>query len=97
MVAAVEEFRNYHRKDNMLVKVRDDLMSATRIGVMAIRHARQTALGSVAGNPQGRGPTMARGLDYDIWNPTGGGQVAEDRFGRGGLARGLDYSPWGDD
>ena len=100
-----DEFRNYHRRDNMLVKVRDDLMSATRIGVMSIRHARQTALGSVAGNPQGRGPTMARGLDYDIFNPTGGGssdrpgvgQFAEDRFGRGGLARGLDYSPWGDD
>jgi hypothetical protein len=27
----------------------------------------------------------------------GVGQFAEERFGRGGLARGLDYSPWGDD
>lgn len=34
-----EEFRMYHRKDGQLVKLRDDLMSATRYGVMMIRHA----------------------------------------------------------
>ena len=64
---------------------------------MSIRHARQTALGVVAGSPQGRRVTMTRGLDYDVFNPTDGGQVVDGRFGRGGLARGLDYSPWGDD
>jgi len=34
-----DEFRMYHRKDGKIVKIRDDLMSATRIGVMMIRKA----------------------------------------------------------
>lgn len=35
-----EEFRLYHRKDGKVVKERDDLMAATRYGVMMLRHAR---------------------------------------------------------
>jgi hypothetical protein len=34
-----EEFRLYHRKDGKVVKVGDDLMSATRYGVMMLRYA----------------------------------------------------------
>ena len=34
-----EEFRLYHRKDGLIVKLRDDLMSATRIGIMDLRFA----------------------------------------------------------
>jgi hypothetical protein len=34
-----EEFRMYHRKDGLVVKERDDLMSATRVGLMALRYA----------------------------------------------------------
>ena len=34
-----EEFRLYHREDGKIVKVGDDLMSATRTGVMMLRHA----------------------------------------------------------
>ena len=34
-----EEFRLYHRKDGLIVKVKDDLMSATRYGEMMIRFA----------------------------------------------------------
>lgn len=34
-----EEFRLYHRKDGLIVKERDDLISATRIGLMMLRHA----------------------------------------------------------
>lgn len=34
-----EEFRIYHRKDGKVVKERDDLLSATRYGVMSIRHS----------------------------------------------------------
>ena len=34
-----EEFRLYHRKDGQVVKLRDDIMSATRYGVMMIREA----------------------------------------------------------
>ena len=35
-----EEFRLYHRKDGKVVKLHDDLMAATRHGVMMLRHAR---------------------------------------------------------
>lgn len=34
-----EEFRLYHRKDGQIVKERDDLMSATRYGLMMLRNA----------------------------------------------------------
>jgi hypothetical protein len=34
-----EEFRLYHRKDGLIVDINDDLMSATRYGVMMIRYA----------------------------------------------------------
>lgn len=35
-----EEFRLYHRKDGMVVKINDDLMSATRYAMMAKRFAK---------------------------------------------------------
>jgi phage terminase large subunit-like protein len=35
-----EEFRLYHRKDGKLVKLDDDLMSATRYLIMMLRHAK---------------------------------------------------------
>ncbi len=35
-----EEFRMYHRKDGLIVKMGDDLMSATRYGVMMRRYAK---------------------------------------------------------
>lgn len=34
-----EEFRMYHRKDGKIVKLNDDLISATRYGMMMLRHA----------------------------------------------------------
>lgn len=34
-----EEFRLYHRKDGLIVKLKDDVMSATRYGTMMLRHA----------------------------------------------------------
>src|SRR5262245_30447848 len=40
LVEWFEEFRRYHRKDGLIVKTFDDLMSATRIAVMDHRHAR---------------------------------------------------------
>ena len=34
------EFRLYHRKDGLVVKEADDLMSASRYGLMMLRHAK---------------------------------------------------------
>ncbi len=39
-----EEFRLYHREDGKVVKVKDDLMSATRYGIMMLRYAAPLAL-----------------------------------------------------
>ncbi|MBZ9955075.1 terminase [Mesorhizobium sp. B2-4-4] len=39
LVPWFEEFRLYHRKDGQVVKLRDDLMAATRYGVMMLREA----------------------------------------------------------
>ncbi len=41
-----EEFQGYHRKDGLIVKTNDDLLSATRIGVMQLRSGKAVPLGS---------------------------------------------------
>ena len=38
-----EEFRLYHREDGKIVKLNDDLLSATRYAMMMLRHARTAA------------------------------------------------------
>lgn len=35
----LDEYRGYHRKDGLIVKEHDDLMSATRVGIMMLRFA----------------------------------------------------------
>lgn len=35
----LEEFRMYHRKDGVIVKLQDDVISASRYGTMMLRHA----------------------------------------------------------
>ena len=61
----LEEFRMYHRKDGQIVKERDDLMSATRIAVMAKRFAKQVQLG---GGPSTRKKqSVADGLDFYLF------------------------------
>jgi len=43
LTAWLEEFRLYHREDGKIVKLQDDLMSATRYALMMLRHARAPA------------------------------------------------------
>ena len=61
----LEERRFYHRKDGQIVKLRDDLMSATRIGLMMKRFARKAPLGGYRSQPEGGG--IARGTDFDLF------------------------------
>ena len=70
-----EERRMYHRKDGKIMKIKDDLMSATRIGLMMKRFARQVPLGldgSKADYSDSRG--FARGTaghpdgDFDLFS-----------------------------
>lgn len=60
-----EEYRFYHRKDGQIVKLKDDLLSATRIAVMAKRFGKTVQLGSqgVAKDVS----TIAVGSDFDVF------------------------------
>lgn len=61
----LEEFRMYHRKDGLIVKLRDDLMSATRVAVTAKRFAKLVQLGGLA--PKSRNNDgIARDVDFDL-------------------------------
>jgi phage terminase large subunit-like protein len=50
-----EEYRIYHRKEGRIVKLKDDIMSATRVGIMALRYAQPVKLRTrqMAMNPNG--------------------------------------------
>jgi phage terminase large subunit-like protein len=61
----LEERRHYHRKDGMIVKFQDDILSAIRIGVMMKRCARPVVLGSKC-TPR-HGGTIAKGIDFDFF------------------------------
>jgi len=59
----LEERRFYHRKDGKIVKIKDDLMSACRIGLMMKRFAKSVPLGK---GTAGRRPSgAADGVDFD--------------------------------
>lgn len=60
----LQEYQMYHRKDGLIVKLNDDLLSATRIAIMMKRYARQVPLGS-QGVPRRR-ETVAAGVDFDV-------------------------------
>jgi phage terminase large subunit-like protein len=60
-----EEYRTYHRKDGQIVKVRDDLMSATRVGIMAKRFAKSVGLGGGVDNRNKR-PVQATDVDFSF-------------------------------
>jgi phage terminase large subunit-like protein len=68
-----DEFRNYHRDDKgLIVKTMDDLMSATRVGVMDKRHGKPVPIlgdegvGHVA-RFRGSQTEIAQGVDFDLW------------------------------
>lgn len=63
-----EERRFYHRKDGQIVKIKDDLMSATRMLFMMKRFARNVQLGPSDGR-RGRGQPapQAAGVDFDLF------------------------------
>ena len=58
-----EEYRGYHRKNGLIVKERDDIMSATRIGIMAKRFGRPVQLGNRLKKRRDSG--IADGVDFD--------------------------------
>ena len=62
-----DEFRGYHRDaDQQIVKVKDDIMSATRVAVMAKRFAKQVQLGSKRPSALPNAG-LATGIDFDVF------------------------------
>jgi hypothetical protein len=60
------EYRQYHRKDGMIVKDKDDLLSATRYGIMMLRYGVPlNQLGRVR-NKSGRKSRRAKNVDFDV-------------------------------
>jgi hypothetical protein len=59
-----EEFRLYHRKDGIIVKLADDIMSATRIAVMMKRYA---MAGGIDERPQRDDYPSGDDGDTDAW------------------------------
>lgn len=58
------EFRLYHRKDGLIVKENDDIMSASRVATMAKRFGQAVALG---GKMPGRRQEMATDVDFNLF------------------------------
>jgi phage terminase large subunit-like protein len=61
----LDERRFYHRKDGQIVKIKDDILSAVRVGIMMKRFAKPVMLGSK--KPQRLPGTVAKGLDFDLF------------------------------
>jgi phage terminase large subunit-like protein len=64
-----EEYRGYHRKNGLIVKERDDLISASRYAMMMKRSGQANPLGPKQGYDRRRGPSsyMSQGLDFDLF------------------------------
>ena len=62
-----DEFMGYHRKDGLIVKTNDDLLSATRVGVMQIRSSKPVPLGAARREMRGSAQ-IADGVDFDVFD-----------------------------
>lgn len=60
-----DEWRNYHYKDGLIVKIKDDMLSALRYAIMMKRFATTTALGSRKTVLAGPTTELAQGIDFD--------------------------------
>lgn len=61
-----EERRFYHRKDGLIVHLKDDIISATQKALMMLRHAKPVFLGSKRPDPK-QSNGKAKGVDFDLW------------------------------
>lgn len=61
-----EERRFYHRKEGQIVKIKDDLMSATRTALMMKRFARAVAVGGPWTRVHSEDGGTAKDVDFDL-------------------------------
>ena len=60
-----EERRFYHRKDGLIVKIKDDILSAARVAIMMKRFAKPVLLGGKKSMKMNGG--IAKGVDFDVF------------------------------
>jgi hypothetical protein len=60
-----EEYREYHRQNGKIVKVRDDLMSATRIGMMMLRKAKPWSIIDIRARGR-QNVRIVEGMDFPL-------------------------------
>ena len=63
-----EEFRNYHMEKGKIVKIDDDLLCATRYGMMMMRQAKPVDGGWRPGNNRFSSSPIAPGTDFDVFD-----------------------------
>ena len=63
----LEEYRMYHRKNGLIVKERDDVLSASRYGMMMRRYARSVPLGPAGAKRHDSRPQVADGTSLEHW------------------------------
>lgn len=61
-----DELHFYHRKNGLVVREKDDVLSSIRYGMMMRRYARSVPLGRGGNRARGNGPLMAEGIDFDL-------------------------------
>lgn len=61
-----EERRFYHRKEGLVVHIRDDILSATQKGLMMLREAKPVLLGNKRPDPKSA-DNRVKGVDFDLW------------------------------
>lgn len=62
-----EEYRNYHMEDGKVVKIDDDLLCATRYGIMDLRHARAIDRDWYPGKKRHMNVQVAAGTDFNVF------------------------------
>lgn len=62
-----EERRFYHRKDGMIVHLKDDILSATQKGLMMLRYSKPVSLGNKRVDPA-QNNNLAKNVDFDVFN-----------------------------
>jgi phage terminase large subunit-like protein len=69
LAEVLDEYVGYHRINNLIHKVDDDLLSAIRVGLMDLRFAKP--LGPAGTGFRRSEQKVARGLDFDLFSTTG--------------------------
>jgi hypothetical protein len=64
LIEVFDEYQGYHRVNGLIHKVDDDLLSAIRVGLMDLRHAKPLGPSGSFHRPH---PKIAKDVDFDLW------------------------------